>query len=287
MTWIDRLERRARRLAVPNLMFFISGGMLLVYLLSLLFPHLTGLLSLDRAALFRGQVWRLLTFLFVPPTTSPPVDPLPALFQLFARPRAGAAVGRVPLQPLLPVRHGGRHPGRAAHRLRTNNYLNLSLFFAFAAFYPDYKLLIFFILPVKIKYLAILDGVLYLLGFVFGNMGLAGGHPALARERRDLLRRQRPGPPENADGLLENEAQLPQIYEIDCRAAASPAPAAPLRTAGAFLRFSKNFLEKVSFFPCRKAPCGKPFQVGRGLFPLFHRFSTSSCSTGAEFDTDN
>ena len=28
MTWIDRLERRARRLAVPNLMFFISGGML-------------------------------------------------------------------------------------------------------------------------------------------------------------------------------------------------------------------------------------------------------------------
>ena len=79
MTWIDRLERRARRLAVPNLMFFISGGMLLVYLLSLLFPHLTGLLSLDRAALFRGQVWRLLTFLFVPPTTSP----LWILFQLY------------------------------------------------------------------------------------------------------------------------------------------------------------------------------------------------------------
>ena len=169
MTWIDRLERRARRLAVPNLMFFISGGMLLVYLLSLLFPHLTGLLSLDRAALFRGQVWRLLTFLFVPPTTSP----LWILFQLYFNCLLGRGleqqwgVFRFNLYYLCGM--VGAILAALLTGYGTNNYLNLSLFFAFAAFYPDYRLLIFFILPVEIKYLAILDGVLYLLGFVFGT----------------------------------------------------------------------------------------------------------------------
>ena len=169
MTWIDRLERRARRLAVPNLMFFISGGMLLVYLLSLLSPHRTGLLSLDRAALFRGQVWRLLTFLFVPPTTSP----LWILFQLYFNCLLGRGleqqwgVFRFNLYYLCGM--VGAILAALLTGYGTNNYLNLSLFFAFAAFYPDYKLLIFFILPVKIKYLAILDGVLYLLGFVFGT----------------------------------------------------------------------------------------------------------------------
>ena len=141
-------------------MFFISGGMLLVYLLSLLFPPLTGLLSLDRAALFRGQVWRLLTFLFVPPTTSP----LWILFQLYFNCLLGRGleqqwgVFRFNLYYLCGM--VGAILAALLTGYGTNNYLNLSLFFAFAAFYPDYKLLIFFILPVKIKYLAILDGVL-------------------------------------------------------------------------------------------------------------------------------
>ena len=151
----------------------------------------------------------------------------------------------------------------------TNNYLNLSLFFAFAAFYPDYKLLIFFILPVKIKYLAILDGVLYLLGFVFGtwasraaillslvNVVIFFGGSGLARLKTQI-------------GYWENEAQLPQIYEIDCRAAASPAPAAPLRTAGAFLRFSKKFFGKSFLFPVPEGPLWKTFSGGTRPFPAF------------------
>ena len=43
----------------------------------------------------------------------------------------------------------------------TTNYLNLSLFFAFAALYPNTEFLIFFVLPIKVKWLAILDGVFF------------------------------------------------------------------------------------------------------------------------------
>ena len=53
----------------------------------------------------------------------------------------------------------------------TNYYLNLSLFFAFALIFPDFQLMLFFILPVKVKYLALLDAI----GFLW--MLLTAGWP--------------------------------------------------------------------------------------------------------------
>ena len=44
----------------------------------------------------------------------------------------------------------------------TNYYLNLSLFFSFAILYPDAQVLLFFVLPIKVKWLALLNGVVYL-----------------------------------------------------------------------------------------------------------------------------
>ncbi|MEI3305658.1 MAG: rhomboid family intramembrane serine protease [Dysosmobacter sp.] len=41
------------------------------------------------------------------------------------------------------------------------NYVNLSMFFAFAMLYPDTQLLVMFIIPVKVKWLALLDGVVF------------------------------------------------------------------------------------------------------------------------------
>lgn len=49
-----------------------------------------------------------------------------------------------------------------------NTYLNLSLFLAFAATYPNFEVRVFMILPVKMKYLALLDAVLYLGMFIAG-----------------------------------------------------------------------------------------------------------------------
>lgn len=45
-------------------------------------------------------------------------------------------------------------------------YLNLSLFFAFAALYPDIQLLLFFVIPIKIKWLAMLDGLYFVYAIV-------------------------------------------------------------------------------------------------------------------------
>ena len=45
-------------------------------------------------------------------------------------------------------------------------YINLSIFLAFAASFPDMQLLLYFIIPIKIKWLAILDLVVILYDFI-------------------------------------------------------------------------------------------------------------------------
>ena len=51
----------------------------------------------------------------------------------------------------------------------TNTYLNMSLFLAFALLYPDYQILLFFILPVKMKYIALADAALMTYSFIMGT----------------------------------------------------------------------------------------------------------------------
>ena len=50
----------------------------------------------------------------------------------------------------------------------TNYFLNLSLFLAFACLYPDFEILLFFVLPLKIKYIAYLDAA-YLVYLLISN----------------------------------------------------------------------------------------------------------------------
>ena len=47
-----------------------------------------------------------------------------------------------------------------------NAYLNLSMFFAFAILWPNFEVMLFWVIPVKIKYLAVLDGVIFVISIV-------------------------------------------------------------------------------------------------------------------------
>ena len=57
---------------------------------------------------------------------------------------------------------------------QTNTYLNMSLFLAFALLYPDYQILLFFILPVKMKYIALADAALMTYSFIIGTWPMRG-----------------------------------------------------------------------------------------------------------------
>ena len=62
------------RLGIPGLMRYIVIGNVLVYLLNLFstngYPVASALLSFDTSAILQGQVWRIITFIFVPTGSS-------------------------------------------------------------------------------------------------------------------------------------------------------------------------------------------------------------------------
>jgi len=70
VTLLDRLERHLGRFAIPGLMRYIVILNALVYVLCAFEPSYRSMLVPDGAAIMRGEVWRLVSWIFVPNTQS-------------------------------------------------------------------------------------------------------------------------------------------------------------------------------------------------------------------------
>jgi hypothetical protein len=154
----------------------LIGAMAIVFvadfLLSAVLPRGASLYSalvFNRSAIFSGQLWRIITFVFLPPNRSP----LFIIFALYFYYLIGTSLERewgalkfniYYLLGIIGTIVAGLITGFA-----DNYYLNMSLFFAFAMFYPEFQVLLFFIFPIKIKWLAWLDAVLFLYMFIVGD----------------------------------------------------------------------------------------------------------------------
>lgn len=67
MNWLTKLERKYGRICIPNLISILVGAQVLVYAVELFVNQYVSLyLNLSRTALLMGQVWRVITFVFVP-----------------------------------------------------------------------------------------------------------------------------------------------------------------------------------------------------------------------------
>jgi len=168
-----RLERRFGKLAIENLTAIIVGGMAMVFVAQLVRPGFAGLLVLDLALVGPPywQVWRLFTYLFLPP---PSLGGWWIVFELYFLWLIGTGLDRewgsfkfnaYYLVGMLGTTAGAAITGGA----EGNVYLNLSLLLGFATLFPDFQLLLFMILPIKIKWLALLDVGLMAYGFAMGT----------------------------------------------------------------------------------------------------------------------
>jgi len=157
---LDKMERRFGRYAIRELILYIVGLNGLIYVLSYAYPQSQAVskLALVPRLVMQGEVWRLITFVFIPPATSI----LWIFFILYFYYMVGMGLEREWGSFRFNVYYftGMLATGLAAFITgegATGLYLNLSLFLAFAYVYPDFEILLFFILPVKVKYLAWLN----------------------------------------------------------------------------------------------------------------------------------
>ncbi len=179
-SWADKLEKRFGFLAAPGLPAFVVGMNAVVGLLREFKPGFVDVLTLDPAALARGQVWRAASFLFVPP----PIGPLWLLLWVsmeYAILQAlEAAWGDFKLTVFIAFGLIATVLGAVVVGAEFgNSVLVLGAFLAFARLLPERQVLVMFVLPVKLRWLAALSGLWAALEFATsgapGKIQLATG----------------------------------------------------------------------------------------------------------------
>lgn len=153
---------------IPNLMLYISIGTAIVYLMSMRTPVLYNLLCFDRYSILHGQIWRLFTF----PLTNSSSNILFTFIMLVCYYSLGRAMEAswgtlrfnlfyltgIVLMDVYCMIFGG---------YATAEYLNLSLFLAFATTYPNTQFLLLFVIPVRAWILALVYLVIVLVELLF------------------------------------------------------------------------------------------------------------------------
>lgn len=176
MAYLERIDRIFRPLAIPNLTNILVIGQAAMYLLSLDDQTLATRASLGWSQVLGGEVWRLITFLFVPPSAG--TFSLFVIFYFWIFYMIGNSVEQMwgsvrytaylLIGVLLTIVASIFNPMLLVDGL----FLEATVFLAFAVFNPNHEFLIFFVLPVKVKYLAALQAGFYVIGIV-GSAGFS------------------------------------------------------------------------------------------------------------------
>lgn len=156
MNWKDKIEKTASWIVIPKLIRYIAAAQFLVFILTKLVPEYLAYLTLDPSAILSGQLWRLISWIFVPQTVSYFWILFSILWLWFLGDFLEASWGtlRTNLFFLLGMIGGISAAFLIGHGGGIFNwYLNLSILFAFATLDPEHPVYFFF-LPCKIKWLA-------------------------------------------------------------------------------------------------------------------------------------
>ena len=187
MNWLDKLERKFGRYAIPNLTVYLLVAYVIGFGIVWIMPDLVGYITLEPALILRGQVWRLITWILVPPTT----NLVSLLFLVLLYYSLGTALehtwgsfrynvyifsgliftvlAEFGLYVFFLIRYGVEMQLSMIGMVSTN-YITMSIFLAFAAIYPDMEVMLYFILPIKMKWMALVYVVMAAYYFVRGGL---------------------------------------------------------------------------------------------------------------------
>jgi len=192
---IDRFCYKHPRFGIPNLMIYIVIGSAIVFLFSAIDTTglVIGALQFDAAAIMSGQIWRLVTFIIVPMYTGMS-QLLWLAISLYFYYFIGSSLERqwgtgkftiyyfsgVLLSAIYGLLLWAMIGGGDQPVTINMYYVNLSMFFAFATMFPNMQLLLFFFIPIKIKWLGIINAIYFLYQIIFKIPGFYKLLPVIA-----------------------------------------------------------------------------------------------------------
>lgn len=181
MNWLDKLEKKFGRFAIPNLTMYLIGAYIIGFGIYYFLPGLFKWLTLEPYFILKGQVWRVISWILVPPSGSL----ISIIFIVLLYYSLGTALERAwgTFRYNVYIFSGILFTVIGAFALYfiagtgmigygglfSTYYINMSIFLAFAVSYPDMELLLYFIIPIKMKWMSIVYAVFILYDFIAGN----------------------------------------------------------------------------------------------------------------------
>ena len=194
---MSNLEKKFGRYAIPGLIKYLIIAYAFGLVIKTVNPSFLNFLSLNPYEILHGQVWRLVTWLIIPPAESNLFFFLIMCvfyYQVGMMLERAWGVWRFNVYifgGLLFTIMGAFLLMGACYLFRYNQivtygptayfaavfyntfstyYVNMSLFLAYAATFPDMQVLLMFILPIKVKWLGIVYGIMLAYSCIFGGM---------------------------------------------------------------------------------------------------------------------
>ena len=182
MNWLNKLERKFGRYAIHNLTLYLIGGYIIGFGVYMFVPNLLNLLTLEPAYILHGQIWRIISWVLIPPSGNIFTTVIMMLFYYSlgtALERTWGAfrynvyifsgilftvIGAFLLYLIVGVDAVGYGVFFSTY------YINMSIFLAFAVSSPDMEVLLYFILPIKMKWMALVYAALTIYDLVRGNL---------------------------------------------------------------------------------------------------------------------
>jgi hypothetical protein len=194
MKFINKLENKFGRYAVKNLSMYVIGAYIIGYLLQIIDPEILDLLLLKPDLVLKGQVWRIFTWIVNPPTR---LDVWTALM-LFAQYSFGTTLERawgrfhftlymflgflftvIGVMAAYAIINIGSQSGvriddvylaqnfiLSSGWLANTYYINMTVFLGYALTFPESRIYMYFLVPVKAKWLALFYAVIMIGSFV-------------------------------------------------------------------------------------------------------------------------
>lgn len=191
MNFLNKMERKIGKCAIPNLMIYLIAAYCIGFVIYTVNPNFMLMLTLSPYHILHGQVWRLITWILMPTDTR--VFSLLIMALLYYQ--LGSAlerswgtfrfnvyifggmlftvIGAFILYGIYAAAGTGNLEtiSLISSLTFTTNYINLTIFLAFAVMYPEMQILLFFIIPVKMKWMAVVYAVLIAINLILTSWG--------------------------------------------------------------------------------------------------------------------
>lgn len=182
MNFMNKMERKFGRYALTNLSLYMVMTYAAGYILELVTPQVLNYLTLEPVMILHGQVWRIFSWLLIPPSSQNIFFTVITLMFYYS---IGTSLERtwgafrynlyifsgifmtIIGAFILNFALGGNVYGFGA--LFSTYYISMSIFLAYAATYPNNQVLFMMIIPLKIKWLGVAYGAMILVEMIQTN----------------------------------------------------------------------------------------------------------------------